>query len=194
MRQAIWITATLALGTTGLAGIASGDVMDYDMTQAGASSPSGIRPGEIVSALDALVLEYNQGMSWELTLTGDPVRVLDSRPVPQSATLGELIAHNDSSYVIYDRLAVRAVLQWIGYDDGALTNTEPVRLGYWTEQGLFNSDGLPWIETGGSGGGGGGAGEESLLRQIPVPEPSTLALTVIAASAMLSMFRRKRYG
>jgi|GEM_PF-4662601 len=196
MRNTLTIALAACLIGGGLTGAAWADPIDYDMTHAGASSPSSIRPGEIVSALDALVLNYNNGMSWTITLGDDPVRVLDTNPVPQTATLGELISHSDSSYVIYDRLAVRAVVQWIGYDNGMLSKT-PTLLAYWTDEGLFTSAGQMWIDgaspsgTGADSSGGGGG---TLVSVLSVPEPSTLAIAVIAGSAVMSLFRRRRYG
>ncbi|MHB1157044.1 MAG: PEP-CTERM sorting domain-containing protein [Phycisphaerales bacterium] len=194
MRNTLTIALASCLIGGGLTGPAWADPIDYDMTHAGASSPSSIRPGEIVSALDSLVLSYNNGMSWAITLGDDPVRVLDTNPVPQTATLGELISHSDSSYVIYDRLAVRAVVQWIGYDNGMLSQT-PTLLAYWTDEGLFTPAGQMWIDgTSPSGTSANTSGGGSLVSVIPIPEPSTLAIAVIAGSAVMSLFRRRRYG
>lgn len=113
----------LVIGAAIVAGVvqsAAASGMDVINTHDGGPALSGTRATMLVNDLDRLLLEFNNDITWDLIVGSEPVSVLTAQPYDTRFTLGELVEFDSTTRLIYDRLAVRAVVQLIGYDLGEL--------------------------------------------------------------------------
>jgi hypothetical protein len=166
------LTAAVAVAATT---VAWADV-DQSFTQGGSSMPSGTWRESLVNAADDLLLKFNNDITYDIAFSLDPTSVLDYVPLQDQYHVGEIMyAMDDDTRMIYDRLAVRAVVHIIGYHPGDLPydDVDPVML--LTENNDLLGAMGPMSLPAGSGRLPSVAPTPS-TRIAEVPEPSTVAL------------------
>jgi len=104
-----------------LAGAVHAASMDDQSTQGGATTPSGTWRQALINDVDELLLRFNNDITSDITADLEPVEVLDYVPLADRYTVGEIMfGTSDDNRLIYDRLAVRAVVYVLGYHPGEL--------------------------------------------------------------------------
>lgn len=180
-----------AIAATTVSGAWAGPV-DQVITQNGGSAPSGTWREGLVNAVDELLLDFNNDITFDITATLDPTAVLDYVPLQDRYQVGEIMYSVDSqTRMTYDRLAVRAVVHVIGYHPGEMPYGELPPVMLLTE----NNDLLAAMDPMGLPVGSGSPGSEPIpavsrsTSTLSVPEPATVAL--IGLGLLLLLPRRR---
>ncbi len=191
--QSIRNLTIVAAGLLITGGAAWAGPVDYDATQDGHTAPSATRDTWLVDEIDQLLLTFNNDMSWHMIVGTDPISVFANQPYDKRYMLGELMKHSSDTKLIYDRLAVRAVVQVLGYDTGdlPLTDASPW-MALANDRKLYALPGPPSI------GGGGSGGSTGATAQAPpadpsltsVPEPAAFFIVGLGALALATRRRR----
>jgi len=172
------------------AGVAQGGPMDENYTQNGSFAPSGTWREALVNSVDELLLAFNNDITYDITASLDPVEVLDYVPMQDHYMVGEIMfADDENTRLIYDRLAVRAVVHVIGYHPGELPldDVSPVML-LTNEKQLISATGAFNLPASSGGGAVGQPAPEPLTPTSPrhVPEPGSVLLIGLAAAWLMS--------
>jgi hypothetical protein len=183
------LAATIAATTA--CGAWAGPV-DQAITQNGGSAPSGTWREGLVNAVDELLLEFNNDITFDIAVSLDPTAVLDYVPLQDRYQVGEIMySVDDQTRMIYDRLAVRAVVHVIGYHSGQLPYDDLAPVMLLTE----NNDLLAAMAPMGLPAGSGSPGSDPIpavsrpTSMLSVPEPATVAL--IGLGLLLLLPRRR---
>lgn len=181
------------IAALGVGGSVRADI-DYLNTQDGGVALSGTRATVLVNDLDRLLIEFNNEITWDLIVGSDPVSVLTAQPYDQRFTLGELMEFQPNTKLIYDRLAVRAIVQIIGYDGGELPAGHVEPLYAFTDDKQLIALPVPGIRGGSSSARGEIVAETPQLELFQaIPEPSSLILLALGSSALIRRSRRSPY-
>jgi len=174
------------------AAAASAGSMDDASTQGGSTTPSGTWRESLVNELDELLLQFNNDITYDITAELDPVEVLDYVPRQDHYTVGEIMfGTNDDNRLIYDRLAVRAVVYVLGYRPGELPldGASPVML-LTEDRQLLSADGALNLPGGAAGSSGAAQPQPQLAMMPDVPEPTTAVLLAVGGLMLLRRDRR----
>jgi len=143
--------------------------------------------------VDELLLRFNNDITSDITADLEPVEVLDYVPLADRYTVGEIMfGTSDDNRLIYDRLAVRAVVYVLGYHPGELPLDGASPVMPLAENRRWPAAAGALNPPGGAGGSNGGsqARPQPLLAIMPdVPEPSAAMLLAVGG---LLLLRRDR--